>query len=72
MRQTLVLKGLGAFATLMGIYQWIAVEAESTDVIFIAVITVLIVLMDVEKEAIHKKDASLNPQESEKKKLIFS
>jgi hypothetical protein len=71
MKQTLVLKGIGVFASLMSVYHWIAAEAESTDVMFLMIITILIILMDVEKEAIKNSKASLGPQELEKKSLFL-
>lgn len=55
MEQTLVLKGIGVFATLLGIYQWAVSEAEPTDIIFILVVTILLVLMDAEKRELKEK-----------------
>lgn len=71
MNQTLVLRGIGVFTSLVGIYHWIVVEAQSTDVMFLMLITILIILMDVEKEAISNKKASLDPQFIEKKSLFL-
>ncbi len=48
--QAQVLKGIGVFTTLMGIYHWVVAEAEVSDVIFLLVITVLLVLMDAEAQ----------------------
>lgn len=69
MNQTLVLKGIGIFTSLVGIYHWIVEEAQSTDVMFLMLITALIILMDVEKEAIQNRKASLEPQ-IEKKSFL--
>jgi len=50
MAQTLLLKGVGVFATLIGIYTWVVAEAEPQDVFFIFIVAVLLTLMDKDAE----------------------
>lgn len=57
MEQTLILKGIGVFATLLGVYQWMATEAQPTDITFILIVTVLLVLMDAERKDKRKAKA---------------
>lgn len=48
--QTLLLKGVGVFAILISIYNWVVAEAESQDIFFILIVTILLVLMDLESQ----------------------
>ena len=50
MEQTLAIKGIALFATLIGIYQWVGESASFYDIMVILFATALVISLDSEKK----------------------
>ena len=61
MEQTILYRGVGLFATLIGIQQWLMVEATAEDFFFIVFATALLILLEANVSNTPKKQ---NPNQN--------
>ena len=65
MEQTIMLKGIALFATLIGIQQWLSHAVAVFDILFIILIVAFLLSLEIDYQK-HAKKKGDNPQLAEK------
>ena len=71
MENTLVMKGIALFATLIGVYQWLGQGTSLYDILVIMFATYLVISIDAGKQTVHRTEVQPVEGDNSEKKSFF-